>query len=148
MLDFFMDFTEITKFFFFQSADAPCFLEFDDASSIPSSQVPTNATKRCWVYVQYVIMALVNCFAMKKKWMCSVTWSTPLSAETCSPKFLFHDRALDEQSHVPFCDLIDTIVISNAVFLALQEWTMASPPWRRSSGIRKAVCLGEGRVPW
>jgi hypothetical protein len=58
-----MDFTEITKFFFFQSADAPCFLEFDDSSSILSSQ---RMQQNDAGFMYSVIMVLVNYFAMEK----------------------------------------------------------------------------------
>lgn len=63
----------------------------------------------------------------------SVNWLTPLSAETCSLKFLFHDRALDEHP-VLFETAWSFLMLFCWLWCRLrvrQDWIMAPLPWRR-----------------
>jgi len=120
------------------------FLEFDGFFYFI---LPTNVIKRCWVMYN-VITVLVNYLAMKNGCVCSVTWLTPLSAETRSPRFLYHDDlALMNIS----CSFWNSLIISNVVVLALmQARDLGSGQWRHylggstvfSPGISKAIRLG------
>ena len=95
-----------------------------------------------------VITILVHNFPMKNGCVCSVTWLTPLSAETRSPKFLYHD---DLAVMNISCSFWNSLIISNVVVLALmQARGLGSGQWRHYLGgstvfspdISKAIRLG------
>ena len=95
-----------------------------------------------------VITILVYYFPMKNGCVCSVTWLTPLSAETRSPKFLYHD---DLAVMNISCSFWNSLIISNVVVLALmQARGLGSGQWRHYLGgstvfspdISKAIRLG------